>query len=86
MVLPAHRLASSISTRSRSPVGKYAGGAFVVLEPERTLRPVIVTGLICVLIGLLIPSRILWIVGAVLILVGLVLLVLNLLGRGRRYY
>jgi hypothetical protein len=47
---------------------------------------VIVTGLICVLIGLLIPSRILWIVGAVLILVGLVLLVLNLLGRGRRYY
>ena len=46
----------------------------------------IVTGLICVLIGLLIPSRILWIVGAVLILVGLVLLVLNRLGRGRRYY
>jgi hypothetical protein len=47
---------------------------------------VIVTGLICLLVGILIPSRILWIIGSVLVLVGAVLLVLNLLGRGRRYY
>jgi hypothetical protein len=48
---------------------------------------VIVTGLICVLIGLLIPSRILWIIGSVLILVGVILLILNLIGRSsRRYY
>jgi hypothetical protein len=46
----------------------------------------IVTGLICLLIGILIPARIAWIVGAVLLLVGAVLLVLNLLGHGRRYY
>jgi hypothetical protein len=47
---------------------------------------VIVTGLICALIGIVIPSRILWIIGSVLILVGVILLILNLLGRGRRYY
>jgi hypothetical protein len=46
----------------------------------------IVTGLICLLIGILIPARIVWIVGAVLLVVGAVLLVLNLLGHGRRYY
>jgi hypothetical protein len=47
----------------------------------------IVTGLVCLLVGILIPARIVWIVGAVLLAVGAVLLVLNLLGRSsRRYY
>jgi hypothetical protein len=47
----------------------------------------IVTGLICILVGVLVPWRILWIVGSVLVFVGLVLLILNLIGRSsRRYY
>jgi hypothetical protein len=47
----------------------------------------IVTGLICLLVGILVPVRVLWIIGAVLLVVGAVLLVLNLLGRSsRRYY
>ena len=46
----------------------------------------IVTGVICLLVGLLVPWRILWIIGSVMIVVGVVLLILNLIGRGRRYY
>jgi hypothetical protein len=46
----------------------------------------IVTGIICLLVGLLVPWRILWIIGSVMIVVGVVLLILNLIGRGRRYY
>jgi hypothetical protein len=53
---------------------------------RRYATGVIVLGIICVLIGVLVPSRFLWIAGSVLVFVGIVLLILNLLGRGRRYY
>jgi hypothetical protein len=54
---------------------------------QYALGAVIVTGLICVLVGVLVPSRFLWITGSVLVFVGIVLLVLNLIGRSsRRYY
>jgi hypothetical protein len=46
----------------------------------------IVVGVICLLVGLLVPVRFLWIFGSVLILVGAVLFIVSLTGHGRRYY
>ena len=46
----------------------------------------IVTGIICLLVGLLVPWRILWIIGSVMIVVGAVLFIVSLTGHGRRYY
>ena len=49
----------------------------------------IVFGLLCLLIGFLIGSAILWSIGIVVLLVGLVLMILGSIGHavgGRRHY
>src|SRR6516162_6498893 len=92
---PGIRLSAKRLRRVATRLHYTAGGP--KRHPGRPHRPeavasghrgsaMIVVGVICLLVGLLVPVRFLWIFGSVLILVGAVLFIVSLTGHGRRYY